>query len=160
MIICRILKLADHLDTVPRRGFDQAYWSRRGENLELPSRKAHEREYKCGAAACVAGHAVIVFPRLLYFSRDYDYPETPGDAASVVLRRSGDKGTTALQEVLDLCTACSYALTESSAPHQTPKRAARTLRRIAAGKSWATALGNRTSNKLTCHEDTPDCMYS
>lgn len=106
-----IEKLARHLDRVPRRGFDMAAWitpPNPNEYVDVEDlKKAAANSYKCGMAACVGGHAALLFGKV------------------------GDSFVKTVDKKLEICREHSFELTRHDADHQTPKAAARYLRKLA-----------------------------
>lgn len=126
MNIRRMEKLAAHLDTVPPRGFFMMAWitgycrSDNDKTKVAQLKEAHKNEYKCGMAACVGGHAAIVFPNLLAYEH----------GCIVHAQHSELEGSEAIGRVLGLCIDHAMQLTAAGARHQTPKAAAKFIRSL------------------------------
>lgn len=131
MNVARMNKLADHLDTVPRHGFEMGVWitqyvSMKGDPLPTSTvidpvaalKAAHKNDYKCGMAACVGGHACVVFPRLLKF----EFGNVHHARHRYLIADD------AIGKVLGLCENHANQLTRAGARHQTPRAAARFIR--------------------------------
>lgn len=121
--VARLEMLAAHLDQVPPRGFNMLWWVTKGyipggSLREL--RKAQANDYSCGMAACVGGHAAIVFPKLLTLR--HGYLSVPG--------RLLCDSVTAITETFGLCVNHAEWLTATDAVHQTPKAAAMAIRKL------------------------------
>lgn len=130
MNVKRMEKLAAKLDTVPRRGFAMEWWVKNkmtDRHYEMSNKefirsmsRAEKNNHKCGMAACVGGWAVTVFPKHLKYS-EYGMPMTRDD---------DERGEYAIAKVLGICVDHAAKLTEQNAPHQTPKAAAKFIRRL------------------------------
>lgn len=127
----RLNRLADHLDSVPRRGFDMTEWIRPAKDSEewatiAQLKKADTNDYTCGMAACVGGHAALLFPRVLTIIALQ--PQLVGQPALnntlVAYERIG--------HVLGLCPVHAEFLCSPDAAHTTPKKAARAIRALLA----------------------------
>lgn len=61
----RLRKLADYLDTVPRKKFDMKDYciNRNGGSRKRPG-EAEKEINNCGTVACAAGHGAVLFPRI------------------------------------------------------------------------------------------------
>src|SRR5712671_3581267 len=78
-------KLADYLSNLNPKGFYMGAWIARGNYSGILNnsvlRKAVKNDFKCGMAACIGGHAAILFPRRLkirnglYTTNDQFYAE-------------------------------------------------------------------------------------
>ena len=123
-----LLKLADHLDTVPTKGFDMGRFSSI-INGKVLSREHHHRNYECGIAGCIGGHAALVFPHrlklvlgskksgLLILIHNPERAIDSDDAFAVAFGLTDEQG-------------CS--VTRGGAEHTTPKLAAQALRNLVA----------------------------
>jgi len=112
-------KLADHLEKVPRRGFDMDTWMRMPGTVRASLRdmkKASENDYKCGMTACVGGHAALLFP---------DIKIDGWIKFSGGLRRM-QKGLGLTRQQAD--ELCNHMIAE----HRTPKAAAKYIRKLIA----------------------------
>jgi hypothetical protein len=144
-----LLKLVSHLRALPkRRGFYQGFWVIGCYNdVYAPNmntshlRKAAKNEYKCGMAACVGGHAALVFPRRLRI-RDGMLKTT--DALY--------GGSKAFAHAFDLCTYCAEVITDGSARHRTAAAAAMALEGLVKGR-----LYGRKVDPRSCHFGVDDC---
>lgn len=67
----RLRKLADYLDTVPRKKFDMWNYCKKAGITVLPS-DAKKEIGNCGTVACAAGHAAVLFPRVAKRHAYYD----------------------------------------------------------------------------------------
>jgi hypothetical protein len=111
----RLRKLADHIAQVPRREFDMNSW-------------------RCGTKHCIGGHAAMLFPRDLQFDR-YDV---------IVSRRTGtDDPYAAFSETFGIALRDAAELCDPLVAHQTPKAAARAIRRLADRIEKAAAMEAR-----------------
>lgn len=73
----RLLRLADHLDTVPRKSFDMRYWRAEGAN--------------CGTVSCAAGHACSIPSfRKAGLVMEYDYTMYAGLKVFMVKYKSDE----------------------------------------------------------------------
>jgi hypothetical protein len=122
----RLNKLADYLETVPRKLFNMERWG-----TDTP----------CGTAACVAGHACTLFPREMRLHRVSEY----STGYHVVTRRNDGKwmwtwGSRAFartfgvkdDEATEICEDFSLC---------TPKQAAKKVRGLA--KKYAPQAARR-----------------
>lgn len=129
MNVRRLEKLAAHLESVPRRGFDMTRWVRRSGQTDYSDdatpalRAAHKNGYKCGMAACLGGHAAIVLPRVLRLSEGT--VETVADSIW-----EQEFGSDAIATVFGICEGHAERLTRPTAPHKTPEAAARAIRKL------------------------------
>lgn len=117
-------KLADHLRKIPKKSFDMSAWINSNKSIGYIEedathlRKAHKNHYKCGMAACVGGHAQVVFPRLL----------RSDSVGAPVFNPTNSKGVIAMMNLLEICENHAFSLTMAGAKHKTPKAAARYIR--------------------------------
>lgn len=130
----RFKKLIAHLRSVPRRGFNMFSWVRSRSGMDYCSpraqealAKAHRNKYECGMTACIGGHAVTVFPRLLTFRKGIVRGLRKTKSGKSV---PGSRGSTAISEVLGITEAQADDLTSPYALHQTPKEAALFLEKL------------------------------
>lgn len=110
----RLDRLADYLDTVPRDKFDMQEFG--------------VQEEGCATVACIAGHSTRVVRELRlepnFVNRMF--------MDLVNIRTKENHGVSAFADAFGLDLDVAYALTEPDAPHQTPKQAAKAVRRLAA----------------------------
>lgn len=127
MNVKRLEKLAAHLDKVPRRAFKMDSWvigkdgtteCERGAVTRI--RQAAKNDFKCGMAACVGGHAAILFPDLLTIRE--------GSLAYLGERQVWD--VEAFARAFKICREHALYLTTPIAMHQTPKAAAQVIREL------------------------------
>ncbi len=131
-----LLTLADHLRTVPTRGFDMKHWTRVIKDKVL-GRKHVEDDYECGMSACLGGHAALLFPHRLKLVGDAG--DFVGELRSVRINSDKDDylyGDEAFAQAFDLCTRCAEKITWARALHQTPKRAATALGKLVRGLTF------------------------
>lgn len=112
--------LAAHLYQTPRRGFRMGSWSSliRGRFID---RNHLKNSYKCGMAACLGGHAALIFPGRLQISELSGclyHPET--DAC----------GYEAFAEAFNLSWDDAFELCRPTAAHQGPRQAAAAIRAL------------------------------
>lgn len=108
----RLDRLADYLATVPRKLFD----------MERYGRKEH-----CGTVCCLAGHATRVV-------RELRLKPCAGkdEGMFIVNTRTDEDYDSAFASAFGLDIYVASYLTDSTAPHRTPKQAAKAVRRLAA----------------------------
>lgn len=105
----RLRKLADHIARVPRREFDMGSW-------------------RCGTKHCIGGHAALLFPREMKF--------VTFDGGNYILSRRAVTDDDidpfyAFAEAFGITIEDAEDLCDPFAAHQTPKAAARAIRRLA-----------------------------
>lgn len=115
-----MLKLADHLDTVPDRGFDMNFVSAIVDGKPL-SRKHHKAGYECGMAGCMLAHAAMKFPRRLSMKFRKNW-------LRVIHRSTGRDFFNAFADCFYIPDDDAEAFCHSNAQHKTPKQAADALR--------------------------------
>lgn len=123
MNVQRLVKLMQHLANVPAKGFNMKSWVLSNGEVDVNAtakelQKAHEAKYKCGMAACLGGHAAIVFPKLLKLKNGFLYKYDTDDSNDFAIH-----GTDVFAKVMDICYDHSSLLTRDNAPHHTPKLA-------------------------------------
>jgi len=120
-----LLKLADYLETVPRKRFDMMSWFI-GPIKWKPTRN----NFNCGTSACIAGHAATLFPRRLGIRA------TDEGAAFLVPynKKNGSEGVSAFARAFNINRSLSQLLC-NSCTIKTPKQAARAIRKIVSGAS-------------------------
>lgn len=127
-----LLKLAGYLrKEVPKRAFFMLKWGQIGvvgEKTFMDICAARRNKFSCGMAACLGGHASVIFPRRLrlVFRDRYD---TMGRLEGLG-KAAGSIGRDAFASAFDLCEKHADDLTTGDATHQTPKAAATAIERL------------------------------
>lgn len=145
----RIKKVSAYLKAhVRKKGFDMNTWSRVIEGSALTMEHV-KKGFSCGMVACLTGHTVVVFPRLLRFGD----VGTFGNHASVYSRTHNDsagdplEGWAAFGAAMDICDSCARALTDPGSPHRKADQAAKTLDKFVAMKPFKIRGGMRVATK-------------
>lgn len=152
----RLLKLADYLEKIPNRAFDMRDWSRIVDG-KVMSEQHVKNQFKCGMAACLGGHASLVFPRLLTLKkRGLELLSYSALYYKTEIGRFAPEGSEAFSKAFDLCSACAEEITSPDAMHKTPKRAAKILRLVANRKPFRIGVDIKAPT-IKCKNGSADC---
>lgn len=149
-----LLKLADYIAKVPVHGFNMKSWSEVVED-EVLGQKHIDNELKCGMTACLGGWAVIVFPKRLKMMKggvlEYRY-------AFIEDVKTDAREAAAFAKAFDICERCANILTDSTALHDTPKKAVNALRRFVKKGEIREHVGTHKINPRYCKFGDYHCM--
>jgi len=152
-----LLKLADHIEAVPDSGFKMDVWCSVVDG-KTASMEHHKRQYSCGMAACVGGHAAIKFPKRLRLRKMKDWYGKLVLGRLFLGKTSRIEGPSAFSRAFGICDVCAEHLTDSDAPHDTPKKAAKAIRGLVSGKGFDKAYnGKRIPDLNHCNSKTTNC---